>query len=179
MPKDSQALDKLAALLQGSGARAVIAESGLPPSAIYDIDYRTAVIGLVFERFSNPVGVSGHRRMSAARLQLLQFAATRPAMIRVIAEWSKEKSQSPLALQYSVRMRHAFLSDTAHDDMMKLLMACGIFERDGAQLVSGSKFENLSKLIEAIKENNLFSDEREAVAALAEIKVTKDMLEGW
>ncbi len=179
MPKDNQTLEKLASLLRGSGARAVVTASRLPGSAIYDIDYRTAVVGLVFEQFSNPVGVSGQRRMSAARLKLLQFATIRPGMIRVIAEWSKEKSQSPLALRYSVRMRHAFLSDTAHDDMIKLLIACGIFERDGAQLASGSKMQNLSKIVGTIRQNDLFADERAAIAALAEIKVTNDMLEGW
>jgi len=179
MPKDNQTLENLAALLQRSGARAIIAASGLPSPAIYDFDYRTAIIGLAFQRFSNPVGVSGHRRMSAARLKLLQFATMRPGMIRVIAEWSKEKSQTPLASRYSVRMRHAFLSDTAHDDMMKLLIACGIFERDGAQLVSGSKMQSLSKIVETIQQNELFTDERAAIAALSEIKVTNDMLEGW
>src|SRR5207244_1969831 len=135
-----------------------------------------AVIGLAFEQFSTPSGVSGRRRISAARLKLLQFATIRPGMIRVIAEWGREKSQSPLALGYSVRMRHAFLSDTAHDDTIKLLIACGIFERNGSQLISGSKMQSLSEIVERIRQNELFTDERAAIAALAEMKITNDML---
>lgn len=179
MPKDSQALERLAALLDSSGAKAVISKSALPPSAIYDVEYRTAVIGLVFEEFSSPIGDLRQRRISAARLKLLQFATMRPAMIQVISEWSKEDKQSPLALKYSVRMRHAFVSDTAHDDMIKLLISCGIFERQGGQILMGSKMDRLTRIVAEIKGKDLFANERAAVAELATIKVTNDMLEGW
>jgi hypothetical protein len=137
------------------------------------------VIGLIFEEFSKPSGNAGQRRMSAARLKLLQFATMRPAMISVLLEWSKEDAQSPLALRYSIRMRHAFVSDTAHDDMMQLLIVCGVFERQGSQILAGAKTEKLANIISEIKEKNLFARERSAVAELSAIKITNAMLEGW
>jgi hypothetical protein len=179
MPNHSQALEKLATLLQTSGAKAVISTSAVPRSTIYDVDYRTAVIGLVFAAFSSPVSITASRRMSAARLKLLQFATIRPAIIRVLEEWSKEDAQSPLALTYSVRMRHAFISDTAHDDMTELLISCGIFERDGGQIQSGSKIDKLDKIVKEIKDKGLFAIEQDALEKLSEIRITNAMLEGW
>lgn len=179
MLKDSQALEKLAGLLDKSGAKAIISSSSLPGSTIYDVDYRTAVIGLVFFAFSNSAANSGTRRISAARLKLLQFATIRPAIIRVLEDWSSEDAQSPLALTYSLRMRHAFVSDTAHDDMIRLLISCGIFEREGPQIFSGTQIEKLNEIVKEIKDDGLFAVEQDAVAQLIEIKITNAMLEGW
>ncbi len=39
--------------------------------------------------------------------------------------------------------------------------------------------ENLTKIVARIQESDLFRDERTAIAALAEVKVTNNMLEGW
>jgi hypothetical protein len=179
MSSHNQALEKLASLLQGSHATAVISKSVLPPSAIYDVDYRTAVIALIFEKFSSPSGNSGQRRISAARFKLLQFAAMRPAMIGVLTEWSKEVAQSPLALRHSIRMRHAFVGDTAHDDMIKLLVVCGIFQRQGGQILGGNKIEKLTNLVTEITQRGLFAEERNAISELSSIKITNAMLEGW
>ncbi len=179
MPSPNQALEKLASLLVGSGATAVISKSALPTSAIYDVDYRTAVIGLIFEAFSSSSGKAGNRKISAARLKMLQFAVMRPAMIRVLAEWSKEDAQSPLALRHSIRMRHAFVADTAHDDMVKLLIVCGIFERNSGQIFSGSKMVKLVNIVAEIKQRELFTEERNRITELSTIKITNAMLEGW
>jgi hypothetical protein len=179
MTKDSQGLEKLSGLLEKSGAKAVISTSDVPRSAIYDVDYRTSVIGLVFEAFSSPVGNSGRRRISAARLKLLQFATIRPVIIHVLEDWSKEDAQSPLALTYSLRMRHAFVSDTAHDDMIKLLISCGIFEREGGQILSAGNTQKLDQIVKEIKDTGLFAAEQNAVGKLSAIKITNAMLEGW
>src|SRR4051794_38742508 len=102
MSQPSQAIEKLSVLLQGSGANPVLVPSRLAPSAIYDLDYRTATVALVFENFAKSFGTAGHRRIGAARLKLLQFIVLRPWLLPVIREWSEESSQAPLQFMHFV-----------------------------------------------------------------------------
>ena len=82
MPEKSQPIHQLAALLQDGKAEPVIVPARLAPSAIYDVEYRTAIVALVFERFAKAVGSTEHRKMSSARLKLLQFVTLRPWLCR-------------------------------------------------------------------------------------------------
>lgn len=179
MPKLGQPIKTLVALLQGSAAKPVIVPSRLAPSAIYDVEYRTAVIGLLFEKFAKPFGLSGHRRISAARLKLLQFITLRPWLLPAIREWSKGTDQGALAIAHSIRIRRGFLSDTAHDDVINFLVACGIFFRHESHLVSGQKDHSLAEIASSIEERDLFAREREVILELDEVKITNSMLEGW
>jgi hypothetical protein len=170
---------KLADLLEGSNATPVVVMSRLAPSAIYDVEYRTVVIAMIFERFAKPFGIGGHRRISTAKLKLLQFMAFRPWLVPVIREWSKGKEQGALALTQSMRSRRGFLSDTAHEDVINLLVACGIFVRSKTHLITGEKAGELAKISSATKEKDLFASMQNVISELAEIPLTNDMLEGW
>jgi len=172
-------IKKLAALLNGSDARPVVVPSRLAPSATYDVDYRTAVIALVFEAFSKPFGEGPRRRISAARLKLLQFVAVRPWLLPAIREWSEGLAQGSLDLTHSVRIRRGFLSDTAHEDVIDLLVACGIFVRQGSHVVTGEKANHLEVIAKSITQNGLFEDERRMISILAGLRLTQSMLEGW
>ena len=179
MREPSKAIENLATLLQGSTAKPVLVPSRLAPSAIYDLQYRVAVICLVFEAFAKAQGESNERKISSARMKLLQFASIRPWLLPAIQEWSEESGQAPLNLSYSTRIRRGFLSDTAYDDVMNFLEACTVFVREGAQIALGPKGEEVRKIVGQIQDQELFLSEREAIAVLADIKITNNMLEGW
>lgn len=179
MPRADDSIRKLAELLEGSGARPVVVPSRLAPSAIYDVEYRTVVIALLFEKFAKPSGIGVHRRILSAKLKLLQFVAFRPWLIPAIREWSEPKEQGSLGLTQSTRIRKGFLSDTAHEDVINLLVACGVFVRAKSHLVTGQKVGELTKIGNAAKENNLFQSVQHVISDLEDIPLTKSMLEGW
>jgi hypothetical protein len=177
--KNAQPIQELAALLQESAAKPVIVPSRLAPSTIYDVEYRTALIGLVFEKFAKPFGPVGHRRISAARLKLLQFITIRPWLLPAIREWSKGTEQGSLAFAHSIRIRRGFLSDTAHDDVMNYLGACDIFFRHESHIVSGQNSKTLGRIVESILKDDLFAAERKVIEELGAVRITNEMLEGW
>lgn len=179
MREPSKAIQNLATLLQGSTAKPVLVPSRLAPSAIYDLQYRAAVICLVFEAFAKPQRGSIEPKISAARMRFLQFVSIRPWLLPAIREWSEESGQVPLNLAYSTRIRRGFLSDTAYDDVMNFLVACQMFIREGGQIALGAKGEQVRNIVGAIEEQGLFVSERQAVSLLDDIKITNNMLEGW
>jgi hypothetical protein len=179
MPKADNAIAQLASLLEGSAATPVIVESRLAPSAIYDVEYRTVVVALVFEKFAKPFGLAGDRRILSAKLKLLQFVAFRPWLLPGIREWSEAEEQGSLAITRSMRIRRGFLSDTAHEDVINLLVACGVLVRSKSHLVAGPKAGELTKISKAAIEQSLFSDVQDALRELEGITFTSSMLEGW
>jgi hypothetical protein len=179
MPNKLPAVQKLAAMLQGSPAKPQIVSSRLAPSAIYDVEYRTAIIALVFERFAKPKATSGQRSISHQRLKLLQFLTIRPWLLPAIQEWSEAGEQRGLAFAYSIRIRRGFLSDSAHDDVVRYLAACGLIFRQETQIVSGLNANGLTQVANSIVQNDLFASERDALDELSQIRITNQMLEGW
>jgi len=175
----SKAIESLATLLQESGAKPVLVPSRLAPSAIYDLEYRTAVICLVFDAFAKAQAGSIDRKISAARLKFLQFISIRPWLLPAIQEWGQESEQSSLGLAYSVRIRRGFLSDTAYEDVMNFLVACRVFVRDGGQIALGAKGGEVERISKEVQTRDLFVSERETIADLGDIKITNNMLEGW
>ena len=176
---NSGPIEELADLLEGSKATPIIVPSRLAPSAIYDVDYRAAVIALVFEKFAKSIGPLSLRRISAAKLKLLQFITLRPWLITALREWSEGSARGSLELTHSVRIRRGFLSDTAYEDVIDLLVGFGILARQGSHLATGSNAARLTETAEIIREEGLFESERTTVSMLADIKLTNDMLEGW
>jgi hypothetical protein len=94
-------------------------------------------------------------------------------------EWSEGSAQGALELTHSVRIRRGFLSDTAHEDVINILVACGIFVRQGGHLLTGNKTRELGEIADEIREKNLFESERTTISELGNIKLTNNMLEGW
>jgi hypothetical protein len=179
MVKIDHPIKKLAGLLEGSDARPVILASRLAPSAIYDVEYRTAIIALVFGAFAKPFGVEAQRRISVAKLKLFQFIAVRPWLLPAIREWSDGLAQGSLDLTHSTRIRRGFLSDTAYEDAVDLLTAAGVFVRHGSHLSTGPRAAFLAEVSNSLVENRLFESERIVISELAHVRVTNSMLEGW
>jgi hypothetical protein len=179
LPSKLPPVQALATLLQDSPAKPQIVSSRLAPSAIYDVEYRTAIIALVFERFAKPKIPTGQRSISHQRLKLLQFLTIRPWLLPAIRVWSVAGEQRGLALAYSIRIRRGFLSDSAHDDVVRYLAACGLIFRQETQIVSGINANGLTQVATSIMQNDLFASERDALDELGGIKITNQMLEGW
>jgi hypothetical protein len=179
LPNAANPIQELAAMLKDSTARPVIVPSRLAPSAIYDVEYRTTLIALVFGRFSKPLESSALKRISAARLKFLQFVTIRPWLLSAVREWSLAGKQEGLAFAYSIRIRRGFLSDTAHDDVMNYLTACEILTRQETQIISGSKVKALLDVEESVNKAGLFASERSVMNELERIRISNDMLEGW
>ncbi len=179
MSKQSNPIEKLAGLLQGSKATPDIVAGRLAPSPIYDVDYRNAIIAMIFEGFAKIDSVSQQRRILVSRLKLLQFITFRPWLMPAVREWSSGEVQGSLGLEHSVRIRRGFLSDTAHDDAVNYLTACKVLSRQGSHLLAGERANELTKIATATLQNKLFDNERRIVSELREIQITKSMLEGW
>src|SRR5713101_6138243 len=179
MPNLGHPIETLADLLQNSDAKPLVVPSRLAPSAIYDVEYRTAVIALLFKEFAKPFGPAGHRRISVARLKLLQFVTLRPWLLPAIREWSRGTSQGSLGFVPSIRIRRGFLSDTAHDDVINFLVACGIFARQEKHLVSGEKAHTLSEIAKSTETHKLFEGEQKVILERTSVKLTDSMMEGW
>ncbi len=179
MPEKSRPIEQLAALLQDGKAEPVIVAARLAPSAIYDVEYRTAIVSLVFERFAKPAPVPGQRRIASARLKLLQFITLRPWLLPAVRQWSNAGKQAGFAYGHAMRIRRGFLSDTAHDDVINYLVACGQIRRFETQIVSGEHGDAMKTVADAITEHDFFRSERRVIDQLAEISITNEMLEGW
>lgn len=179
MLKQRRPIQELVSLLENGFAKPILVPSRLAPSAIYDMQYRTAVIALVWSRFSKAFGAAEHRRISSSRLKLLQFIALRSWLLPSIKEWSKGVGQSSFAFAHSMRIRRGFLSDTAHDDVINYLAACGIFLRQESHLVSGTNSKILDEITESIEEQGFFATELNTIRELSDIRITNEMLEGW
>lgn len=134
---------------------------------------------MVFEKFAKPHGVSGNRRISSARLKLLQFTALRPWLLPAIRNWSKGIDQRSLAVAHSIRIRRGFLSDTAHDDVIDYLVACDIFFRQESHLFTGKNGKSVAEVAGTIENHGLFASERKVIEELGGVKITNEMLEGW
>jgi hypothetical protein len=78
-----------------------------------------------------------------------------------------------------MRIRRGFLSDTAHDDVINYLAACGIFLRQESHLVSGTNSKILDEITESIEEQGFFATELNTIRELSDIRITNEMLEGW
>ncbi len=179
MPENLGPIHQLAALLEEVKAEPVIVPARLAPSAIYDVEYRTAIVALVFARFAKPAGPVGNRKMSSARLKLLQFITLRPWLLPAVRQWSDAGKQSGFAFGHPMRIRRGFLSDSAHDDVISYLVACGRLVRAETQIISGTSSGALKDVAESIVENELFASERSVIEQLADINITNEMLEGW
>jgi hypothetical protein len=78
-----------------------------------------------------------------------------------------------------MRIRRGFLSDSAHDDVISYLVACGRLKRFETQIVSGTSGGALMELAKSITDRELFASERSVIEQLANIRITNEMLEGW
>ena len=178
MTSDSP-LARLAALLEDSGAQVDVNPERLAPSAIYDLEYRVAVVALVFNAYAAEDRFSSRPRLQARRLKLLQFIAIRPWLVPVIREWSRTRRDKARSLDYEEGLRRGFISDTMHERVMDFLVAAGALRREESFVVPGGRFDVLAELQSATRGADLFVMEAEALEHLKAVVITNDMLEGW
>ncbi len=177
MDKISNPIHALAELLSGR-AQPIIVPERIAPSAFYDLGYRMSVVGAAFEIHAKPYGLLGQRRVSAAKLKLLQFVACRPWLIDMVRAWSASQHDAQLAMASSQRLRRGDLGDQMHEEVLAFLVARGVFVRVGAHIVSDN-MDFLKNLYSSTVEQGLFPAERRALHDLLNVQITNAMLEGW
>lgn len=177
MDRVANPLEAIGELLAGR-ARPVIALERLAPSATYDLQYRIAVIAAAFELHAKPAGQSD-RRILAPRLKLLQFIACRPWLLDMVRKWSKAQGDAQLLLATSQRLRHGYLGDQTHEEVISFLIARGMLAWSAPHVRKGPGYEWLRQVYAASAEQELFCAERAVLKDLLGIRITNPMLEGW
>ncbi len=177
MDRIANPLEAIGELLTGR-ARPVIAMERLAPSAIYDVRYRVAVIAAAFELHAKPMA-QGERRILAPRLKLLQFIACRPWLLDMVRRWSEAQGDAQLLLATSQRLRHGYLGDETHEEVLSFLIARGMLAWSAPHVTTGPRIELLRGVYVASVEQELFCAEREVLKDLLGIRITNAMLEGW
>jgi hypothetical protein len=79
----------------------------------------------------------------------------------------------------SQRLRRGFLGDRMHEAVLELLIAKNIFVRQPSHVRSGIQASLIEQLYAEAVTGNLFASERKALAGLAGVAITEQMLEGW
>lgn len=177
MDRITNPLEAIGELLSGR-ARPVIAMERLAPSAVYDVRYRIAVIAAAFELHAKPVAHGG-RRILAPRLKLLQFIACRPWLLEMVRRWSRAQGDAQLLLSTSQRLRHGYLGDQTHEEVLSLLIARDMLSWSAPHVTAGPGIELLRHVYVASVEQELFCAERGVLEDLLGIRITNAMLEGW
>lgn len=172
----TNSLATIGALLAGTPAKPVGSAAAGAPSTLYDLQYRVVVNALAFGLHSKEW--VGGRRIRRAELKLLQFVAIRPWLLPVLRRWSQSAKNQQSALEYSQRLRRAFLGDTMQDAVVDLLVAHHTLAHSKAHLTVGSKYSMLEVWCTAAKKTSWFKAEREALEAIRGVKITNRMLEG-
>jgi hypothetical protein len=172
-------LQRLAALLEASGAKPDLAPERLAPSTVYDLDYRIFVIAMAFRTHAAIDRFSSRPRVLSRRLKLLQFVAIRPWLVKVIREWSLSRHDAQRSLDSEEGLRRGFISDTMYDDVMDFLIAAGALRRDELFVIPGTDFSIISNLYSEALELSIFGSELGALLELQSVNITNDMLEGW
>ena len=174
---DQTTVQALAQLLAGVHATPVIQSGRLAPSTLYDVDYRLAIVACAFDAHGKK-SRGQTRRISAARLKLLQFIAARPMLLPVIQEWSAAGRQSQRNLLAPHSLRRGFLGDRTHDKVVFYLTAHNAIRREKGYLVESARTSVLLDLAARIKAADLFGEERRVLDALSNTTLTLKMLEG-
>jgi hypothetical protein len=172
-------LERLAALLEASGAQPDITPERLAPSTVYDLEYRVLIVAMAFQTHAASDRFSSRPRIQSRRLKLLQFIAMRPWLVSVIREWSMSRRDAQRSLDSEEGLKRGFISDTMHDDVMDFLVAASALRREELYIVPGTNFSVISNLYTEVVDRGLFAGESAALRQLETIVITNDMLEGW
>ena len=172
-------IEKLAALLDTTGAQPDITPEHLAPSTVYDLEYRVLIVAMAFQIHAAPDRYSNRPRIQSRRLKLLQFAAMRPWLVSVIREWSLSRHDAQRSLASEKGLRRGFISDTMHDNVLDFLVGAGALRRKELYVVSGTNVSVMFNLYSEAVERTLFDAELTALDHLKSIVITNEMLEGW
>ena len=170
-------LHTLSELLSNSAASPNVHPERIAPSTYYDLQYRTAIIAAAIQISGKTEGA--FRKISSARLRLLQFVAIRPWLLETVREWSASRKDRQRSLQSVQSLRRGFLNDAMHDSVIDYLAAAGYIFKQKGQLASPVQGAKLAELFDELEPNHLFVTERHTLLWLNEVVITNDMLEGW
>lgn len=173
----STELHALSELLSNSAASPKIRPERIAPSAYYDLQYRSAIIAAAVHISGKTDGAM--RKISSARLRLLQFVAMRPWLFSTVREWSATRNDRQRSLQSVQSLRRGFLNDSMYDAVIDYLVAAGYILKQKGHLASPMPGGKLAELFLELETNNLFEAERATLLSLNEVVITNDMLEGW
>jgi hypothetical protein len=176
---NSSPLERLAALLDASGAQPDITPERLAPSTVYDLEYRVLIVAMAFQIHAASDKYSNRPRIPSRRLKLLQFIAMRPWLVSVIREWSLSRHNAQRSLDSKEGLRRGFISDTMHDDVLDFLVAAGALRREELHVVPGTNSSVIFDLYSEALGRSLFDAELTALRQLKAIVITNEMLEGW
>jgi hypothetical protein len=172
-------LERLAALLQTSGAEPDITPERQAPSTVYDLEYRVQIVTMAFQIHAEADRFSIQRRIQARRLKLLQFIAMRPLLIPVIREWSLSRHDAQRSLSGKEGLKRGFISDTLHEEVLDFLVAAGALRRDELYVLGGTNSSVIFEPSAQALARSLFQSELNALSELKSIVITNEMLEGW
>ena len=165
--------EELAQVLGRAGASLTVSPAVRRP-VLYDLDYRTVVVGLVFRAAARPKKNGGERQLHSTWLKLLQFIATRPGLLTDFGRWVDERGTHTRSSQ---RLRRGFLSDTTFDYVLQILVASGQLRRVGdADIAPGRRFGDLDEWCRRAIAAGLFETERNVIAEMAAVKPNLSML---
>ncbi len=114
--------------------------------------------------------------MVAHWLKILQFIAMRPSLLADFQLWAGTRRRQDLDTWQ--KMPRGYLGDTTHDRTVELLVASGILEREGDELIAGSHFAKLRQVFEDLVMRDLLRSERATLLELAHARVNKTLLKG-
>lgn len=175
MPNESDPVGDLSAVLREAGASARVHPERIVRSTLYDMDYHVALIACVF--FISPGDETTMSRSVVAHwLKLLQFIAVRPSLLPDFHIWAGTRRHQDLDTWQ--RMPRGYLGDSTHERTVELMVACGMFAREGDTLVAGSRFVDLRRIYDDLVAGNLLSSERATLLELSQTRVNKTLLQG-
>lgn len=171
-PADPEAdfVDELVQLLWSAKAKATINPARLARSTLYDPQYHIAVIACAMRAH----GQGPHRSILAPWLKLLQFIAARPMLVDQFIKYAGARRGDTLELRQ--QMPRGYLGDETHEAVIELLVASGILQKSGDAIEASTRYSVLDQLADRIEADGLFAGEREILARLRSVKVTKVLL---
>lgn len=168
-------MQELAAILREAGASARVRPERIVRSTLYDLDYHIALIACVFFSTDFNNAASSHR-VVAHWLKILQFIAVRPALLPAFQVWAVTRRYQDLDTWQL--MPRGYVGDSTHDRTVELLVAVGVLEREGDELVAGNRFADLRRIYDDLVNRNLLRSERATLLELSRARVNKTLLKG-
>jgi len=163
-------VDELAQILASAGALAKITPSRLARSTLYDLHYHVAIVACAMRQHGEGV----NKQILAPWLKLLQFVAARPTLVDPLVRYAAVKRRS--TREFWEQLPRGYLGDTTHEGVVDLLVASDVLQNADGTVQAGSRYTLLDVLASHIETDGLFRAEREILAQLRQVKITKVLL---
>lgn len=162
--------DALADFLDENNVRISFNPSDIPTSIIHDATYRATVLAFAIQKLGTKASMHTYK-INSTLLALGQYLAMRPKLLDQFEVWIRScKNPNYLSLSDIPFLPRGHFNDLAHSNMIAMLLVSGeLYLESGDYLVWDlTKAKVLAKVVAAANEQNLFSNE---INALQRIKV--------